>query len=77
MVINKLDNADDLETIDEEYDRGLQKKVADDPPVREGLIIDHDDNDDFLVWTTFISQKYKAQKKYWRQVENGTGFSFR
>ena len=54
MVINKLDNADDLETIDEEYDRGLQKKVADDPPVREGLIIDHDDNDDFLVWTTFI-----------------------
>ena len=46
-MINKLDNADDLETIDEEYDRGLQKKVADDPPVREGLIIDHDDDDDF------------------------------
>ena len=51
-LINKLTiyNADDnLKTEDGKYDRGLQQKVAEDPPVREGLIIDRDDNDDFQL----------------------------
>ena len=41
--------SDDLKTVDGKYDRGLQKEVADDPPVGEwwSLIIDHDDNGDF------------------------------
>ena len=35
----------------------------------------------FFVWTTFISPKYKAQKKDWRQewlyiIENSTGYSY-